>query len=207
MCISANASIFTFIFSVCSSIILILYGNKKYKKENLVIGLIMIYVALMQISEYFMWIDKNNKKGYNKLASQFGAFFNYTQPIMFYIINYFVNYAHNIFVDLMNLIYSIYFLFSYNNFLKSNEVVTYVVNGHLKWNWPNYFNIMFYFIVLVINMIFVYQKNIPYLLLVSSIFFGTLIFSSIKYTEHIGELWCYIIANFPLVVCGISYLI
>jgi len=51
MCISSKASFFTFIFSIFSSIILILYGNKKFKNDNLIVGLIMIYVAFMQIFE------------------------------------------------------------------------------------------------------------------------------------------------------------
>lgn len=84
MCISSKASIFTFIFSIISSIILIFYGNKKFKDENLISGLLMIYIAFMQIFDYFIWIYLNNEKGYNKIASQLAAFFNYT-PTTCYI--------------------------------------------------------------------------------------------------------------------------
>ena len=76
MCINANASLSTFIFSIIGSIILIFFGNKKYHKENLLTGLLFIYVAFMQIFEYFMWIDLDDKKGYNKIATILAPLFN-----------------------------------------------------------------------------------------------------------------------------------
>lgn len=206
MCISSRASIFTFLFSIISSIILIFYGNKKYKKENLITGIIIIYVAFMQIFEYFMWIDINNKKGYNKIASQFGAFFNYTQPLFLYVINYIVSKKNNLILSLINFIYFIYFSIRYSAFLNSNEVITHVLNGHLKWNWEKYFNVYYYCAILIINLIFTYT-NIPYLIMMMLFIFVTLFFSYYKYYEHTGEIWCYIMANVPLLMCIITYFI
>jgi len=206
MCISAKASIFTFIFSIISSIILIFYGNKKFKKENLIVGLLMIYVAFMQIFEYFMWIDLNNKKGYNKISSQLAALFNFTQPLVIYIISFIINFRKNIYIFFINLLYFIFFCIYYNKFLNSKEIITHLKNKHLSWNWPKYFNIWFYMIVLIINLCFVFT-NIKYLSILIFIIFGTLLFSYIKFYKHIGEFWCYIIAYIPLLFCGITYLI
>ena len=222
MCISSKASIFTFIFSIISSIILIFYGNTKFKDENLISGLLMIYVAFMQIFDYFIWIDLNNEKGYNKIASQLAAFFNYTQPLVIYIFSYIVyslkysysisaqklivNFKKNIYIGLINLLYFIYFLINYYKFLNSKEVITYLKDGHLKWNWSKYFNIWFYLLLLLINLWFVFT-NIKYLLIIIFFIFGTLIFSYIKFNNNIGELWCYIFAYFPLLLCYLTYLI
>lgn len=206
MCISSKASIFTFFFSIISSIILILFGNIKFKLENTIIGLVMIYVAFMQIFEYFIWIDLDNKKGYNKKASQLGALFNYTQPTILYIFSNIFMKKNNIYINLLNLLYFIYFITKYYDFLNSKEVVTHVNNKHLNWNWIKYFNFYFYALTLIINLCYFFT-NIKYLIILFIIIIGTFMFSYIKFNQNTSELWCYIVAYFPLILCGITYLI
>lgn len=99
-------------------------------------------------------------------------------------------------------------MINYNKFLNSKEIITHLKDGHLQWKWTKskYFNIWFYLLLLLINLCFVFT-NIKYLLILIFFIFGTLIFSYIKFKNNIGELWCYIFAYFPLLLCGLTYLI
>lgn len=203
MCVSSNASLFTFIFSIISSFILIFYGNTKYYKENLVTGIMFIYVSFMQIVDYFIWNDLDNKKNYNKMATISGAFLNYTQPTAIYIIKSIVFKKTNYIINLMNLIYFIYFIYKYHVFLNSNELTTSVSNKHLLWKWSKYFNFLIYIITLIIN-IYVFM-NFKYYLMIIILVLGCLILSYFKFKEHVGEFWCFIVAYTPLFICLFTY--
>ena len=205
MCINSNTSISTFIFSLLSSIVLIFAGNKKYHKENLIAGILFIYVAIMQILEYFMWIDLENKKGYNKIATILGPFFNYTQPSIIFIVKTLVLNKYNIFITLINLIYYIYFIFRYSTFLTSEKMITSIYDKHLHWGWEKYFNFYIYIFILILN-IFIFI-NIKYSLLISFFIFTIFTFSNIYFKKHIGEFWCFFISYTPILICIGTYLI
>jgi hypothetical protein len=205
MCINANTSVSTFIFSIIGSSVLIFLGNKKYKKENLLIGITFMYVALMQILEYFMWIDLNGKKGTNKIATSFGPFLNYTQPTILYLAKSLIFKKHNIFISLLNLIYYIYVIVRTNTFMSSEEMITTVVDKHLHWRWTDYFSFNFYALLLIINIFtFILFK---YALMIFLFIFGTLSASAVYFKKHIGEFWCFLVAYVPVLVCICTYLI
>lgn len=203
MCVSSNASLFTFIFSIISSFILIYYGNKKYSKENLATGLIFIYVSLMQMVDYFIWNDLDNKKNYNKSSTIFGAFLNYTQPTIIYLVKSLIFHKTNSIINLINLIYFTYFIYAYNIFLNSNELITHVSNKHLYWAWTKYFNFFIYIITLIINCyIFI---NFKYFVMLIAFIIGCLILSYFKFKEHVGQFWCFIVAYTPILICLSTY--
>jgi len=203
MCINANASISTFIFSIISCFILIYFGNKKYQKENLITGIVFIYVAFMQIFEYFMWIDLDNKKGYNEISTILASFFNYTQPTIVYLTEGFIIAKHNIFVTFINFIYFIYFLIRYKKFIDDGDLITYVKHKHLSWKWVNYFNFIPYAFVLIVN-IFAFL-NIKYAFLLFFTISSLLLLSYLNFKEHLGTLWCFFVAYLPILLCISTY--
>ena len=205
MCVNANTSLFSFIFSIITSIILIFYGNKKYYKENIATGLFLIYVGFMQLFEYLMWIDIDNKKSYNKIGTIFGSIFNYSQPTALFVFNTIISNKHNLLLLILNSIYYIYFLISLNKFFTNEIMITNVVNNHLLWKWFDYFDFRYYAPMFTINIFTLY--TLKYALLVFFIAFITLIISARFFKEHIGELWCFFAAYIPIIICCLTYFI
>lgn len=205
MCVNANTSIFSFIFSIVSSIILILYGNKKYYKENIATGLFLIYVGFMQLFEYLMWIDIDNKKKYNRLGTIFGSIFNYSQPTVLFFLNTIISNKHNLLLLILNGIYYIYFLISLNNFFTNEIMQTNVVNNHLLWKWLTYFDFRFYALIFTINIFTLYTFN--YALLFFLIGFITLIVSARFFKENVGEIWCFFASYILIIICCLTYFI
>jgi hypothetical protein len=203
MCINANASISTFIFSIVSSFILIYFGNKKYQKENLTAGLSFIYVAFMQIYEYFFWIDLDNKKGYNKISTLFASFFNYTQPTAVYLAKEFVFKQNNIYITIINIAYFIYFLFMYKNYIDNGDLITRVKHKHLYWGWIKHFDFIPYTFVLFLN-IFT-TINIRYSLVLFFTITTLYLLSYLNFKENVGAFWCFFVAYLPIFLCVATY--
>ena len=58
MCFNAEVSLFTFMLGTLFSIILIKYGNKQFKIENLATGIFFIFISeQLQFLDYYMEID------------------------------------------------------------------------------------------------------------------------------------------------------
>ena len=90
MCISARASIISFLVNLVSCVALVKYGNNELKFYNTTIAIWMVYVSLMQLVDYGMWIDLDCKTGMNKLATILGPVLNHTQPLVIFGIAYFL---------------------------------------------------------------------------------------------------------------------
>jgi hypothetical protein len=86
MCFSKALSMKSFIFGMVGSIMLMLFGNMKYKQSNYVIGLMFIFVSFMQLIEYMIWSDMECNKGLNIFASYIGPLFNHLQPVLLFIL-------------------------------------------------------------------------------------------------------------------------
>ena len=67
MCYDAKSSMNGFLIGGSASLYLIFFSNNPTYKH---IGLFFAAVVLMQLAEYFMWIDQNFKKNYNNIASR-----------------------------------------------------------------------------------------------------------------------------------------
>jgi hypothetical protein len=212
MCFNYKVSLFTFLLGTLFSFLLIKYGNKKYTSENTVTGIFLCFISLIQFMDFLFWIDLKNKLGINKITTIVGPILNVGQPIILYLIKYFY-YKPNIFVltnfnlpvALINLLYFIYLIIFYYNFISSTKLITTVEDGHLKWPWLKHANSTFYLILFAINIFYLVDfKYSSLLFLITYLFF----FLSVKYFYYrAGELWCFFGAFIPLFMFLSSFLI
>ncbi len=206
MCFSKKSSLLTFLIGVIGSLLLIFYGNKKYSKENLIVGLYFIFVSFMQFLDYLMWSDIDNKDGINHYSTLLAPLFNYLQPNVLFILCQNIYQKYNIFYFLLNLIYFIYVIIKYLKFISDkNNLITSVKYGHLYWKWKKDFDHPYYFLITIFN-IFVYMP-----LLYGTIFIIVGLFTvliAFKYFyNNTSELWCYFASFLPLIILSISYFI
>jgi hypothetical protein len=82
MCISARASIISFLTNLFSCIALVKFGNANLRFYNYIIATFLIFVSLMQLVDFGMWIDLGCKTGFNKLASSAGVILIFLQPLV-----------------------------------------------------------------------------------------------------------------------------
>jgi hypothetical protein len=210
MCFSANVSLFTFIIGTVFSLILIKYGNNKFKTENLASGIFLIFISLIQLMDFIFWTDLNNKMGINRITTILGPILNVGQPLILYLIKYLI-YKPDIFslvnynlpVFILNMLYLVYFVSMYTNFLNSGELVTKTSNGHLSWPWIKFANPIFYLILFAINIFYLF--NIKYGLVLFSIHYLFLMLSMKYFKYNTGELWCFFGSFIPLIMYFTSF--
>lgn len=213
MCFSASSSLITFFIGISGSFILMKYGNKKYKKENIVNGFFFIFIALIQLMDFCFWIDLKNKMGLNHLVTILGPLLNVGQPLILYIIKYLffkptinlININNNTLYAYLNFGYFIYLLDVYYNFLQKSKLTTGTSHGHLLWPWIKFTNPYVYCITLSLNLF--YLTNFNYSLMGFIILYFFLFISWIYFNYNIGELWCFFGAFMPLIICIFSYYI
>lgn len=213
MCFNASVSFLTFIIGISGSYALMNYGNKKYYKDNIVFGIFFIFIALIQLMDYFFWIDLKNKIGLNHLNTIIGPLLNVGQPLILYLIKYFcykpeinINLMNiNTFYVIVNMFYFIYLIFMYSNFLVSNsgKLLTSTSHGHLLWPWIPYANPLFYVICLALNIF--YLTNFTYSLMGFIIVYFFLFLSYYLFSYNVGELWCFFGAFTPFIMIIASY--
>lgn len=213
MCFSAIASITTFIIGIVGSLVLIKYGNQKYKIFNLVAGIFFIFIAGIQLMDFLFWIDLKNKIGINKITTLIGPLFNIGQPIILYIVKLIILKPKNILsmkyfnlpVLLLNLAYFFNLILSYLKFLKEGKLITGTSNGHLLWPWIKYSNPKFYLILLAVNIFYLIPFSYSFTLFLITYFF--LLLSVVFFSYNKGELWCFFGAFIPFIMVVISYYI
>jgi len=199
MCISPEASITTFILSVCSSLVLIHYGKTYYEKENLVIGLFFIYIAIVQLLEFFLWIDLQNKIGLNQLVTLILPIYIYIQPLVLYYIKKFIygggDLLHNLFMlSYFGFVFSCYINYLYN---EKNYITTSQPKIGLLWEWSKYFYPVPYIILFAYSIIIHFSFYISFLFIMSGILF--IIISHYKNNvKNAPSLFCYLGAFTPL---------
>ena len=86
MCFSSEISLTTFILGVLSAILLLVFGNPIFKKENITLSIFSFFIVVMQLFDYLFWIDLNNLYGINKISTLFASLINPSLPIILYII-------------------------------------------------------------------------------------------------------------------------
>lgn len=211
MCYSKELSLTSLMFGVFASLVLIYYGSKENSATNKTIGIFFLFVSLMQLVEYFLWIDIECKTGYNQLGATIGPLLNHLQPVVLLAVasHYLesTNVIQNSVLIPLNIIYLIYVYRKYIKYVSNKDnlcVKTNQCNGetktcdeHLDWTWKKDFNYIFYFIINFINIANFYNNTnlvvsfgLSYLLLLVSIF---------KFQKNIGEFWCLMVTGIPLV--------
>lgn len=202
MCFSKDASLFSFVFGIFSSLALIIYGNFESSDTNKAIGYFFMFVCLMQLIEYLIWKDINCQIGLNKLGSMIGPIFNHLQPIIFLIVASIFLKSQNIIphdlLVLANILYLCYVIYKYGEYIQNPDNLCTHTNdlGHLDWNWKNNYNYIFYFVMNILNFINYYDNinistsfGLSYLLLFISI---------TNFNQNIGEFWCLLVTGIPL---------
>lgn len=209
MCFNYKSSLLTFILGSIFSIILINYGNPKYKLENTVFGIFFIFISAIQFMDFLFWIDLKNQIGLNKIMSVIGPLLNVGQPTILFIIknlffkpdfNYF-----NLFILFLNIIYFCILIKNYIAYIIHDKLITTTKYEHLNWPWLNYFNPHYYLFLFGINMF--YLTNFKYSLFVFLITYFFLFLSVNYFNKSIEEIWCFFGAFIPIVILLISYYI
>lgn len=182
---------------------LINFGNSLSADTNKAIGYFFLFVTLMQLVEYFLWIDINCSNGFNKVGSLIGPILNHLQPVVLLVIAIiFLEPANLISQNIVipvNIIYLIYCGYKYIKYVSNESNLCVRTNecDHLNWTWKNDFNYLFYFAISFINVANFYTNvnlmvsfGISYLLLIVSIF---------GFNKNIGEFWCLMVTGVPLI--------
>ncbi len=133
MCYNKDVSLDSFIVGIGLSLILYHYGDK-YDKH---ISVFFIVIALMQLAEYFMWIDQNCGK-INHYASLFAELIIYLQIVVVISAGYYFNTFTGFINKIISkyIIYACLFIWLLVNLSEkkrrfcSKETST----GHLKWD-------------------------------------------------------------------------
>jgi hypothetical protein len=206
MCYNKNASLKAFITGIVSSLLLIRFGDVKYKNTNLGIGILFFIISFMQLFDYMIWTDLDCTQGYNKLAGILGPLFNALQPTILYIYILYSNKNNKTLVNIVNIIYIGYIIYIYNNYLKQ-DICSRNENGRVKWSWYNSFGFQFgiiYLIILIFNAIYIVKNK--YSIITSILVILFLGISIINYKYHVGEFWCYFVNSIPLIILGLQKL-
>lgn len=208
MCYSPKVSISMFLMGIGFSTLLIIYGNPKYAKENMVFGIFLIFVAGIQFMEFLFWIDLHNKIGINKITTIIGSLFNIGQPILIYIIKllYLRPALQLDWVTVLNVAYFIHLIYVYSRFISKGLLTTsLVIDGHLRWPWLKYANPPFFLLMFSINLF--YLTDFDYSFVLFSITAMFLLFTMIYFKHNTAELWCFVSSSVPAILLLISYYI
>lgn len=203
MCYSEELSLTSLSFGIFASLMLINFGNSKSENTNKAIGYFFLFVTLMQLVEYFLWIDIDCVNGFNKLGSLIGPIFNHLQPLVLLLLaTYFLNSSNLISPSIIipaNIIYLIYSGYQYVKYVSNSSNLCVGTNecDHLDWTWKRDFNYLFYFAISFLNIANFYTNvnlmvsfGISYLLLIVSIF---------GFNKNVGEFWCLMVTGVPLI--------
>ena len=210
MCFNYKVSLLTFAIGTIFSILLIKYGNPQYKLENKVSGIFLIFISLIQFMDFLFWIDLKNIYGINKITTILGPILNVGQPTILYLIKYIyykpnILEGFNLIVAILNLLYFIYFLKSYTQFLLNEKLITSTEDNHLKWPWIKYSNPTYYLILFAINIFYLFNFKYALFLFLVTYFF---LFISYKYFYYnTGELWCFFGSFIPLIMFVGSFIL
>lgn len=203
MCYSKDLSITSLSFGIIASLSLIYFGNSQSSSTNKAIGYFFLFVTLMQLVEYFLWIDIDCVNGLNKIGSLIGPILNHLQPLVLLVLaTFYLQPANLISPNIViptNILYLIYVGYQYYKYISSQSNLCVKTNnfGHLDWTWKKDFNYTFYFAISFINVANYYTNTnlmvsfgLSYLLLIASIF---------NFNENIGEFWCLMVTGIPFI--------
>jgi hypothetical protein len=191
MCWNKDISINTFIFS-CLALVFIYFSNTytKYKSPtfyNKLSYLLFFLVVSMQLIEYFIWKNLNNKP-LNQLLSKLGFLLITLQVILFILLVHNKTYRYGLLFSF--LLFNLYvYLFKLKNIKFKTTVAK---NGHLAWEWLNFdkhvivIGVLFYLVSSLL------MKSIQYVYIFISIFFFFLAILWSRNEPTYGSLWCWI---------------
>lgn len=203
MCYSEDLSLISLSFGIFASLMLINFGSKESSNTNKAIGYFFLFVTLMQLVEYFLWIDMDCVNGFNKAGALLGPILNHLQPVVLLVIaTTFLEPSNLISPSIVipaNILYLIYCGYQYVLYISDETNLCVKTNEceHLDWTWKKDFNYLFYFTISFINIANFYTNTnlmvsfgISYILLIVSIF---------GFNKNVGEFWCLMVTGVPLI--------
>ena len=203
MCYSEDLSLISLSFGIFASLMLINFGSKESSNTNKAIGYFFLFVTLMQLVEYFLWIDMDCVNGFNKAGALLGPILNHLQPVVLLVIaTTFLEPSNLISPSIVipaNILYLIYCGYQYVLYISDETNLCVKTNEceHLDWTWKKDFNYLFYFTISFINIANFYTNTnlmvsfgITYILLIVSIF---------RFNKNVGEFWCLMVTGVPLI--------
>lgn len=209
MCWNESVSINTFVFG-CLALIFIYFTNTftKYKTQgfdNPFMYLIVFSFLIMQLIEFFIWRNLNNKQ-INRILSLIGLGIIIIQPITLMLYDTYV--IGNITTLIQNLLlYSIAWISFLSYKYLYNPITfntTIGVNKHLNWNWLKFPTseiivcILIYFSYMVYSLLILKNKdNIFRYFLFISVFISTILYYD---TQEFGSMWCWVINIYMLIL-------
>ena len=194
MCVSSRSSLVLFLTGTISSIVLAY-------KYNDITYLNCAMISLMQLSEWFMWVDIESQGKYktlNILANYIGIVSLFLQTSFMNILKP-TKYSH--YLLLVNIMAHIILTY---NYVRKHNLSKKEKSNKLSWGLMKANNITFltiYTILFVVSQTFIYivHSNIEYTLLSISL----LLFSmkaTTPFVTDFGSIWCYMGA-----VCVVIY--
>jgi hypothetical protein len=189
MCWNADVSINTFIFGILALIFIYLSSYTKYKEytfNNPFVYIFLLEIIFMQLVEYFIWNNLNNKK--NNFYSLLGSILVFIQPItLMFIISNKIKYILMFIYALYSIIYFTY-RHLYNPIVFHSSVGK---NGHLSWDWMKYkgYEYIFLFVYLLIYVVCLLYINYPILKYFTIIALGFSLFN-LKHNTF-ASMWCW----------------
>ena len=203
MCYSKELSLTSLSFGIFASLTLIYFGNKQSSSTNKTIGYFFLFVTLMQLVEYFLWIDIDCVNGFNKTGALLGPIFNHLQPIVLLVLaTIFLQPANLISSNIVipaNVLYIFYIGYQYYKYVSipSNLCVRTNKCDHLDWTWKKDFNYIFYFAISFINLANFYTNT--NLIVSFGLSYILLLVSILNFNQNIGEFWCLMVTGIPLI--------
>ena len=206
MCYTKQASINAYLVGTLSSLALIFLGNKNLEKKNKIVGILFLYVALMQLIDVMIYSDEGCRSGWNAWAGRLGPLLIAFQPslLFFLIYYYYKDEIENINSLLMvNLVYIGYVMLLYFSYLNRGKLCSTYREGRNAWVWlddefqRSTFGI-FYMLMLVLNGSLLMTSSFSYVVGGLVLFFYVV--SAINYQYHLGEFWCYMSNLTPLII-------
>ena len=182
MCWNSQVSLNTFLFSFSVLIFIYFNRNGKYRLENFhnkYVYLFFFSIIAIQLLEYFLWKNIDNKK-MNKLLSIIGLIIILSQPF-FSILTLEDKNKKNKYL----LFYLFFILYIILFSLKKINFSTNIKNDHLQWNWllPDIFHFIIYFYFLLIPLTKTNKMTMILLLLLS-------LYNYYKDSSW-ASMWCY----------------
>jgi hypothetical protein len=191
MCWNQSVSLNTFIFGVFA-LIMIWFNNKysQYKTDLFKNGYAYFFFLsfmLMQLIEFFLWRNLNNKD-LNHILSVIGMLLVMVQPIASLLMLEDKQSSYKI-IAIYSFFAAIFFIYQFNDHRFTTEIAQ---NGHLKWNWniiSGYSSILYLFWLILLYYSLIVSKNYLPLIYVSILF----IISYYTYSKDgtAGSLWCW----------------
>lgn len=196
MCWNEHVSLNTFLFSTFV-LLLILYNNTytQYKLKffnNLWIYLFFILFISMQLIEFFIWRNIDNKF-YNHVFSTMAAMIIFIQPIVSLMLLPNIS-LRNKLLSAYLILFTPYFVYK---FITNNMKTQISDKGHLKWlffdvNIVLYFVWLFFFLFSFICTTTIYASLFGIILFIIS-------FYNYYNDKTLGSMWCWIINSIMIV--------